>query len=348
MKKYTYDFIVVGAGIIGACTAYFLRKRFPDSSVLLLDQAAAGTSTSLYSGGYFTADAENTFIQSIIANSFNLYHNVIFQDLKQDLFRPIRTLWCFDNDSQRKHFQESFTLPRKPSHMNNIAGIFKTTNDFLCLDLTTFHCSVHTLIKAMIKNLLQGSAFKCWESVSVVSTISNKDEVYVTLNDERIINAKKVIYCTGPWFLEKNLVCEKMTPLRRKKVTSLYLEYSTSIGDLAYLYYNPDVFFLPLYPEPRWLMSFTSREWDCSLDKNDLVISKGDLMQANHLIQQYCPQLQSTIGGGSVFCDIYTEDKIPIAGYVNNDKCQIYMTGMSGSGFRYAPGFVNYVIDRFI
>jgi glycine/D-amino acid oxidase-like deaminating enzyme len=44
-----YDFIIVGAGIIGANTAYALNKAFPGKEILLLDQAMAGSGTSFYS-----------------------------------------------------------------------------------------------------------------------------------------------------------------------------------------------------------------------------------------------------------------------------------------------------------
>ena len=59
-----YDFIVVGGGIVGLCVARELRKRYKDSSILVLEKENASTihasgrnSGVLHAGFYYTSDS---------------------------------------------------------------------------------------------------------------------------------------------------------------------------------------------------------------------------------------------------------------------------------------------------
>lgn len=60
----TTDFLVVGGGIVGICTAREIRKRFPDAGVILIEkEPECGRHTSgrnsgvIHSGFYYTADS---------------------------------------------------------------------------------------------------------------------------------------------------------------------------------------------------------------------------------------------------------------------------------------------------
>ena len=63
MPRKTYDFIVIGAGIIGLATAYVLKKRHPDSTLLILEKeispglhASGRNSGVLHSGIYYSPE----------------------------------------------------------------------------------------------------------------------------------------------------------------------------------------------------------------------------------------------------------------------------------------------------
>ncbi len=59
----TFDFVIVGAGIVGLATAYELRRRFPEASILVLEKetalgrhASGRNSGVLHSGIYYGVD----------------------------------------------------------------------------------------------------------------------------------------------------------------------------------------------------------------------------------------------------------------------------------------------------
>lgn len=63
-SKLTTDFLVIGGGIIGICLSLELKKRFPDSSITVLEkenapgQHASGRNSGvLHAGFYYTADS---------------------------------------------------------------------------------------------------------------------------------------------------------------------------------------------------------------------------------------------------------------------------------------------------
>ena len=49
MTKKTFDIIIIGAGIVGVNTAYFLSQKYPQKRIILLDKKMAGSGATFYS-----------------------------------------------------------------------------------------------------------------------------------------------------------------------------------------------------------------------------------------------------------------------------------------------------------
>ncbi len=49
MNEDDFDLVIIGAGIIGVCAAWYARKRYPQWKILLLDQSGIGNGATSYS-----------------------------------------------------------------------------------------------------------------------------------------------------------------------------------------------------------------------------------------------------------------------------------------------------------
>ncbi len=90
-----FDYIIVGAGVIGSSTAYYLKKALPDSRILLIDRnhtAGAGNtakSAALYRN-FFSSRTSR-----MLAGSSIRYYFGLGDKIKLD---PIGYLWLFSKD----------------------------------------------------------------------------------------------------------------------------------------------------------------------------------------------------------------------------------------------------------
>jgi glycine/D-amino acid oxidase-like deaminating enzyme len=90
-----FDHIVVGAGVIGAATAYHIKRLSPDSSVLLLDKEkrAGGGNTAKSAALYrniFSSKASK-----LLSTSSIKYYQTLGDKIQMN---PIGYLWMFSND----------------------------------------------------------------------------------------------------------------------------------------------------------------------------------------------------------------------------------------------------------
>jgi FAD-dependent oxidoreductase domain-containing protein 1 len=93
------DILVVGAGIMGVTTAYYLKKRDPSKNILIIDKyAGPGQGNSAKSeGGYrnmFTSDT-NYLLADTSLDFFLHMQEEMGYDIKMD---PIGYMWLFNED----------------------------------------------------------------------------------------------------------------------------------------------------------------------------------------------------------------------------------------------------------
>jgi len=91
----SFDYVIVGAGVIGSSTAYYLKKALPDSRILLIDRnhtAGAGNtarSAALYRN-FFSSQTNRTLAGSSIG-----YYLGLGDKIQVD---PIGYLWLFSEE----------------------------------------------------------------------------------------------------------------------------------------------------------------------------------------------------------------------------------------------------------
>jgi glycine/D-amino acid oxidase-like deaminating enzyme len=98
-----YDTLIVGAGIVGLSTAYHLKSRNPELSVLIIDKlSAAGQGSTAKSAAAFRCLFASRTNFALADSSAGFYKH-IQDDLDFDLkLRWAGYLWFFDEDGYRK------------------------------------------------------------------------------------------------------------------------------------------------------------------------------------------------------------------------------------------------------
>ena len=123
-SKDTYNFVIVGGGLSGFSLAYWLEKRFPDSSILIVEKNHPAFGASGRNAGFLTK------------GSFNYLNDLIFKWGKNSA----KKIWTFSQENLelvQKHFEisssEHFQNAGSLTYLNHEIGnqvfeVFKELN----------------------------------------------------------------------------------------------------------------------------------------------------------------------------------------------------------------------------
>jgi glycine/D-amino acid oxidase-like deaminating enzyme len=123
---------------------------------------------------------------------------------------------------------------------------------------------------------------------------------------------------------------------RRKRVAALHVPVPVGPDDPLVYFVDDDLFLLPL-AHGSALASFYRDEWDTDPDSVDGRPSEGDLRAGAEVLRRRSRAAAEAVTGGRAFCDLYTEQRLPV---VTRDPALpglAAIRGGSGSGVRLAP-----------
>ncbi|MDO9274225.1 MAG: L-2-hydroxyglutarate oxidase [Lutibacter sp.] len=211
-----FDFIVVGAGIVGLATAYKLQLKFPYKSILILEKEpeiglhqTGRNSGVMHSGIYYKPGAykaKNCKIGSAQLIKFaidnNIKHDVcgkvIVAASKQEL--PVLTDIYnrgIQNETPGICYLTSEEIKQKEPFIEGIRGIFVPTAGII---------DYVAVCKAFVDQITSINAeSKLIKSCEVVEVIAETDSTTLITNHGNFI-ANKVIFCTG---LQSDRIAEK-------------------------------------------------------------------------------------------------------------------------------------------
>jgi len=215
-----FDFVIIGAGVIGSATACYLKKALPESKILLIDRnRTAGAGNTAKSAALFR-NFFSSRTNRVLAGSSISYYLELGSKVRLD---PIGYLWLFSkeqwNDSQKairqldpeKNKFEILDRVRIADILRinyQAKGHFPDVNSgifcHLCGSLSATALAQHyaSLFKSMggeinfntdIKEFIitgQNSCYAPWDDVFINGIIDRKGNVY---------NAKEFIVATGAW-----------------------------------------------------------------------------------------------------------------------------------------------------
>ncbi len=215
-----FDYIIVGAGVIGSSTAYYLKSSLPESRILLIDRnhtAGAGNtakSAALYRNFF------SSRINGMLAGSSIKYYLGLGDKVKLD---PIGYLWLFSKDQwtasrkiiERLNPQENKFEILDRDAIGKVLRINYHEKDYFPDIHTGIFCHLCGSLSAMALTQYYASEFKSMGGEASFNTDIKKfnltgqksryapwDEVYINgIVDQEgnTYSAKEYIIATGAW-----------------------------------------------------------------------------------------------------------------------------------------------------
>ena len=343
-----FDLVIVGAGIIGATTAYLAGQRQPDWRILLADRSLVGQGATQYSVGLYLDYGRTAAHRSLVVESAHFY-----RQLKTDVpDLPIYDLPFYGvvNQARLSELLTLFTTDARLATADEFEALRRVYSDLrLAADQVLLAASgggyaMPAAIAAVLARRFASSEGKeCWEGTDVVDMrrIDGVRERGYALQiaDGRVINAARVIVATGPWMIDGlGNEAAQSSGLRVKKIVACHLDRIPGPRDPIVFFFDEDAFLLPSYERRQWLFSFTSQEWDCKPEISQLKINDVDRSAARAILERYCPSFVEHYNGGRVFCDGYSPDRLPVTAQLPELPDVVFAGGCSGSGYRLGPG----------
>lgn len=220
MTPANFDYIIIGAGVIGSSTAFYLKSALPDKRILLIDRNhMAGAGNTARSAALYRNFFSSQTNRILAASSIN-YYLKLGKKIQLD---PIGYLWLFSEEQWKNSRKSILQLdPEKDDFeildRDRIAGILKINYEakdhfpdvhagifcHLCGSLSAMALAQHyaSKFKSMggevsfdtdIKDFVltgQNSCYAPWDDVSIGGITDRKGNTY---------HAKQFIIATGAW-----------------------------------------------------------------------------------------------------------------------------------------------------
>ena len=339
-----FDLAIVGAGIIGATTAWLGHMRRPEWHIAVLDRSLIGDGATHYSAALDLPFGRTTRQQAMVAESVKFY-----RDLKEQYPElPIREI--------------PFVLVARANNILNTAAAFVDAGlhvpsaqewhqvrlnypdlilpegSVAMVGTNARHCASMQLASALVNKACNHGNVECWEGVEVQEVEDIPCSHMLILGDGRKITAKRVVIATGPWLTSgPGGHFSQAAGIRIKKVAALHIDWSPPPHAPVLYFASEDAFLLPLPEQRKLLLSFTVQKWDCPVEICKLRIDPDDRALALSILSRYCPSLAAYCSGGRVFCDAYSKDHAPFVSRVSTAHSLVVAGACSGSGVRLAP-----------
>ncbi|MGB7977779.1 MAG: FAD-dependent oxidoreductase [Chlamydiales bacterium] len=338
----SFDCVVIGAGILGVTIARQLALQFPNRSALLLDQSLAGGGASRFSAGLHIPYGYNSTVKRLSAMSAEVYA----KSRQKSAHFPIYPLLMTGIVKAEKYPEISSRFYQLGLGVlsNNLVpksiGTVKLEDADLLFPISDAHyANVGGIIHHYLEEIRLSQTTKLWEGVAVSEISCQKNTVAISLADGRRIESQKVILAPGPWVKKNSLngILDHL-PIRTKKIVALHIDRKPEPNDPGLFLFDLDAFLLPLHHLGYWLFSFTCQEWEVLPDPTTLAIRPEDRDLALSILWKYFPDLAPHANSGRVFCDAYSNDRVPIIAKLPINPNIVFIGATNGSGYRLAPG----------
>ena len=335
-KNITTDILIIGGGIAGLTTAYFLRNS--KYKVTLIDKDICGHGVSANTTGKLTFMQD--LIYSKLSSNFNDEVALKYLNSCKDAVRIVKNIisrnniecnlenvssYVFTNDINKI---ENFKKEEEFYNKNNIKYkvVSKLPNNLSVKYgiKINYGCVFHPIKYLMgIRKILLESKVCIYENTRAIK-LTKKDNYYEVNTDNGVILAKKVIVCTHyPFF-----VIPGMIPLKSSIEKSYVLSGITKTNKKFIAISNEN----PVY----------SIRYYTNSDKDYIIYAGNSHFTSNHydaekrykeLINDYKKYIDKDIKYYFLNHDIMTPDHLPYIGSVyKNDNSLLIATGFNKWG----------------
>ena len=335
-KNITTDILIIGGGISGLTTAYFLRNS--KYKVTLIDKDICGHGVSANTTGKLT------FMQDLIYSklSKNFNEEVAFKYLNscKDAVRIVKTIisrnnidcnlenvssYVFTNDINKiKNFKEEEAFYNRHNIKYKVVSKLPNNLSVKYGIKINYGCVFHPVKYLMgIRKILIDSKIEIYENTKAIN-LTKKEEYYEVNTENGKILAKKVIVCTHyPFFVLPGII-----PLKSSVEKSYILSGITKTNKKFIAISNEN----PVY----------SIRYYTNNDKDYIIYAGNSHYIANHfdtekrykeLINDYKKYIGKDIKYYFLNHDIMTPDHLPYIGCIyKNDNSLLIATGFNKWG----------------
>ncbi len=176
----SYDHIIIGAGVIGASTAYHLKRQRPEAKVLLLDKGSRpGTGNTAKSAALYRNIFSSETSRQLASSSIR-YYQELGQKIKLD---PVGYLWLFSEDQWKGSREARESLDPDTDEL-----------DFLEAEDITRLLKIETAASGRLPDVYAGIHGRLCGSLSAMSLASHYAEEFKKLGGEIKYNTEVVSF----------------------------------------------------------------------------------------------------------------------------------------------------------
>lgn len=337
----TADLAIVGGGVIGCFAAYQAVRARPDWRVLLLERSAIGAGATGWSAGVsfpLAATPQHRELVRASAASYAALHDTA----AGEFIRAVPMIYVVRRDREaalRALLVDAVLRPVTAGEHHRVARMLpelRLAADERLLTHDGYGFAVHA--RALAESLVAAAAGAELQLGQAVTAVEGHGDGYRLLTDAAEWSARRVVMASGPW--EPPAVRPVPLPeppgARRKRIAALHVRLPVVPGDPLVYFLDEDLFVLPLSDDAA-LVSFYRDEWGTHPDTVDGRPSDGDLRLGAAALQRRSAPAAAAVTGGRVFCDLYTEHRLPVVSADPAIPGLAAIRGGSGSGVRLAP-----------
>jgi glycine/D-amino acid oxidase-like deaminating enzyme len=226
-----YHYIIIGSGIVGLTTAYYLKEKFPTKSVLILERGILPSGASTKNAGFACMGSLTELLDDLKTSSEQEVVN-LFLLRKKGLERLQQLLGkekmgYSANGSYELLFEQDIEALEKIDYLNQLlqkeinSSAFEITNDKI-LEFG-FEQGVKALIKnrcegeidtgMMMKNLIQKVMSKGVEIKTGCEVLTFEDKNHeVDVHCKNPFSADEIIFTTNKLFICNNAFAKTLLP----------------------------------------------------------------------------------------------------------------------------------------
>lgn len=341
----TADLAVVGGGIVGAFVAHEAGRRHPDWDIVVLERRTPGSGATAWSAGADFPIAATPGHRILVAESRERYDALRAVASTSAFIRTVPMFYVVARDQVaafRARVVEELrqvTAAERDTIHRMLPGVsIRADEEVVTHDGGGAAVQARPLADALLSAAVRQGRTTVQIGQHVDRVERTADGYLLTAGDTRW-PARRVVTAVGPWELPEPLPASLGTVpgMRRKRIAALHASLPVRLDDPLVYFVADDLFVLPL-ATGQALVSFRRTVWDIHPDTVDGQADEADLREGTAALAARCPEAAAAVVGGRAFCDLYTEDRLPLVRTRPDLPGLAVATAGSGSGVRLAPG----------
>jgi D-hydroxyproline dehydrogenase subunit beta len=339
-----FDLAIIGAGIVGAATAYQASTEHRDWRVVVLEKSMVGNGATRHSLALDLPFGRTPRQKWMAEESVSFFRELKAREPHFPVHQISFALVIQSQDIERLSvsFIDSRLHPADAQEQDQIEacypGLFVPENYRILMGTNARYGIPQSAASNLIRSACAAGQVECWEGTEIAEARHQKQRYLLSAADGRTILARRVVVATGPWIVNGPWAeLSRQQHIRTKKVAALQVDCCPRENTPVLYFVDEDAFLLPAREASRFWFSFTSTDWDCDPQSANLRVNANDRFLALSILNRYGLALAQHCNGARVFCDAYSPDRAPLVSAMSFAPDCVVAGAGSGSGFRLAP-----------